>query len=313
MTKVVTLSGGVGGAKLAHGLAMIDDVELSVVVNVGDDFDHLGLHISPDLDTVTYALAGIANPETGWGRANETFNVLAELEALGAPTWFRLGDRDLALHLERTSRLRAGERLTEVTLSICERLGIGAAVLPVTDARVPTRIRTADGELAFQEYFVRLRCEPVVTGFDFYGVDLAAPSAEVEAALSEAEAVVLGPSNPFVSIDPILAIAGVEDAIAAKPAVAVSPIVGGRALKGPAAKMLDELGYDVSAVAVARKYAGLVAGFVIDVQDRELAPDIEDLGFAVLITDTVMTSNDDRLRLAAETLNFALTLPPAAV
>ena len=310
--KVVAVSGGVGGAKLAHGLAMLDSIDLSVIVNTGDDFEHLGLLISPDLDTVTYALADVANPVMGWVRADETIQVFEELERYGAPNWFRLGDRDLALHLERTDRLRRGESLTAVTAGLCERLGVKAAVLPMTDARVPTRVHTSDGPLDFQDYFVRLRCEPVVTGFEFSGIETAAPTPEVEAALAGADAIVFGPSNPFVSIDPILNIAGIREAIAAKPAVAVSPIVGGQAIKGPAAKMLNELGLDVSALAVARKYAGLLQGFVVDTQDAELASEIEAIGFAVLVTDTIMTSDGDRRRLAEECLDFALKLIPSA-
>lgn len=312
--KVVEIAGGVGGAKLAHGLALLgEELDLSIVVNTGDDFEHLGLLISPDIDTVTYALAGIANAATGWGRANETFNVFEELEAIGGDTWFRLGDRDLALHLSRTGRLRRGDRLTEVTAALCRVLGVVPAVLPMTDRAVPTRVQTAEGELDFQDYFVRLRCEPVVTGFRFSGIEEAFPTREVMAALTGARAVLFGPSNPFVSIDPILALQGVRDAIAAKPSVAVSPIVGGAAIKGPAAKMLNELGLDVSALAVARKYAGLIGGFVIDIQDSALQPEIESLGLEVYVTNTIMTDDASRRRLARETLDFALSLEPVAV
>ncbi len=311
--KVVAFSGGVGGAKLARGLSLIgDDVDLSVVVNTGDDFEHLGLLISPDIDTVTYALAGIANAEMGWGRANETFSVFEELGTYEAPTWFRLGDKDLALHLDRTGRLRRGERLTEVTAHICQRLGIKAAILPMTDAPVPTRVLTEDGELDFQDYFVRQRCEPVVKGFHFFGIEDANMTREVRRSLSEADAIVFGPSNPFVSVEPILSLRGMKDAVSSRPAVAISPIVAGTAIKGPAAKMLHELGLDASALAVARKYAGLMRGFVIDTQDASLAPAIESTGLRVLITDTIMTTDDDRRRLAQEALNFALSLSPVA-
>jgi LPPG:FO 2-phospho-L-lactate transferase len=312
MTKVVAISGGVGGAKLAKGLALFSgDVELSVVVNTGDDFEHLGLLISPDIDTVTYALAGIANPEMGWGRADETYNVFNELPRYDAPSWFRLGDKDLALHLERTGRLRRGETLTAVTAAICRKLGIEAAVLPMTDAPVPTRVQMTDGELDFQDYFVRLRCEPVVTGFRFAGIEHASMTDEVRTALNEADAIVFGPSNPFVSVEPILSLAGMRDLVRSKPAVAVSPIVAGAAIKGPAAKMLGELGLDASALAVARKYAGLMQGFVIDAQDAALAPDIEATGLSVLVTDTIMTTDDGRRRLARECVDVALTLRPA--
>jgi len=311
--KVVGLAGGVGGAKLMDGLAMLaPDVSLSVVVNTGDDFEHLGLRICPDLDTVMYTLAGLANPDTGWGLRDESFQALSTLERLGAPSWFRLGDRDLGVHLERTRRLRQGERLTEVTHVICGRLSVGPAVLPMTDTAVATKVQTHDGELDFQDYFVRLRCEPVVTGFRFAGIEDASPSSEVLQALDHAEAIVFGPSNPFVSIAPILALAGIRERIAARPAVAVSPIVGGQAIKGPAAKMLGELGLDASAVAVAKKYGGLIRGFVLDALDRDLAPQVEALGIRVLITNTVMRSPDDRRRLAQETLDFVRNLTPTA-
>ncbi len=309
--KVVALAGGVGGAKLARGLDLLaPDVELAVVVNTGDDFDHLGLHICPDLDTVTYTLAGLANPVTGWGLADESFNVLEVIDRLGGPNWFRLGDRDLALHLERTRRLAEGQRLTEVVRELSWRLGVHATVLPMTDSPVPTKVQTADGELDFQDYFVRLRCEPRVTGFRFAGIEAAQPTDEVIEALSSADAVLFGPSNPFVSIEPILSLDGVRELIARKPAAAVSPIVGGEALKGPAAKMLAELGMDASAVAVAGKYAGLVGGFVIDVQDATQAPAIEALELRTLVTNTVMQDDEDRRRLAREMLDFALTLSP---
>jgi LPPG:FO 2-phospho-L-lactate transferase len=311
--KVVAISGGVGGAKLARGLSLLgDDIELSVVVNTGDDFEHLGLLISPDIDTVTYALAGLSDPEMGWGRANESYNVFAELGTYQAPTWFRLGDKDLALHLDRTGRLRRGERLTEVTAHICQRLGIKAAVLPMTDAPVPTRVQTEDGELDFQDYFVRQRCEPVVKGFHFFGIEDATISREVRQAMTEADVIVFGPSNPFVSIDPILSLKGMRDLVSSKPAVAISPIVAGAAIKGPAAKMLHELGLDATALAVARKYAGLMRGFIIDTQDEALAAAIESTGLRVMATDTVMTSDDDRSRLAREALELALSLNPVA-
>jgi LPPG:FO 2-phospho-L-lactate transferase len=311
--KVAGLAGGVGGAKLMDGLAMLSpDVDLAVIVNTGDDFEHLGLRICPDLDTVVYTLAGLANPETGWGLVDESFQALSTLERLGAPSWFRLGDRDLGLHLERTRRLRLGERLTEITRSICASLGVRATVLPMTDDPVATKVQTRDGELDFQDYFVRLRCEPVVRGFRFDGIDAAAASKEALHALEETDAVIFGPSNPFVSIAPILGLRGVRERVAAKPAVAVSPIVGGKAIKGPAAKMLLELGLDASPVAVARRYAGVIGGFVLDNEDKASAAQIESLGMRVLVTDTVMRSTADRQRLAQETLDFARTLKAVA-
>jgi len=310
--RVVALAGGVGGAKLAHGLAMaLAPQDLAVIVNTGDDFDHLGLRICPDVDTVTYTLAGIANPETGWGIAGDTFEFLAASGRLGAPSWFRIGDRDLATHVERTRRLAAGQSLTEATRAVAAALDARHPVLPMSDDPVRTLVETDEGTLEFQEYFVARGCEPRVTGFRFAGVDSAQPSQEAVAALSAAELVVLCPSNPFVSLGPILALAGVKDLIAARPAIAVSPIVGGEALKGPAAKMLLELGLDVSAEAVARLYQGLVGGFVLDKLDGRQEPAVAALGMNTLVTDTVMRSDSGRRRLADAVLAFAGGVKPA--
>jgi LPPG:FO 2-phospho-L-lactate transferase len=304
-SKVVGLAGGVGGAKLAHGLAQcLPPAALTVIVNTGDDFEHVGLHISPDLDTVMYTLAGLANPETGWGQAGETWSFLAALGALGGETWFRLGDRDLATHIERTRRLRAGETLTQVTRALCAALGVGPRVLPMTDDPLRTMVQTDEGELEFQEYFVHRQCRPRVSGFRFEGEGAAQAGAEVLAALDEADLIVFCPSNPFVSIGPILALPGVRQRLAKGRAVAVSPIVGGQALKGPAGKMLGELGLEVSALAVARQYAGLARGFVLDAVDADLRPAVAALGFEVLVTDTVMRSDADRARLARDVLEF---------
>ncbi len=299
----VALAGGVGGAKLAHGLALVLPPEtLTVIVNTGDDFEHLGLTICPDLDTVTYTLAGLANPETGWGRSAETWTVLDELRRLGGPDWFRLGDRDLALHLERTRRLRAGQSLTAVTEAVTRGLGVAVRVLPMSDDPVRTMVFTDEGELAFQDYFVRRRCEPVVRALRFEGAERAAPSAAVRAALAAADRVILCPSNPFLSIDPILALPGMRSALQDKPVIAVTPIVGGQAIKGPAAKLLRELGRDVSAEAVADYYASLADVFVLDQIDAALAPAIERLGLHVLVTDTLMPTREARARLARELL-----------
>jgi LPPG:FO 2-phospho-L-lactate transferase len=306
--RVVALAGGVGGARLAHGLAQILPPEqLTVIVNTADDFEHLGLAISPDLDTVMYNLAGLANPETGWGLAGDTFEFLCALERIGGATWFRIGDRDLATHVERSRRLWAGESLTEITRALCASLGVGPAVLPMSDEWVRTMVQTPDGELEFQEYFVRLRCEPAVTGFRFQGLADANPAPGVLEALDAAEAIVICPSNPFVSIDPILGLAGVREAMqsGARPVVAVSPIVGGQAVKGPAAKMLAELGLEVSARTVARHYDGLTNAFVLDLADEAFRPDLEADGLRVLATDTIMGSQPDRARLAREVLDFA--------
>jgi LPPG:FO 2-phospho-L-lactate transferase len=312
---VVALSGGIGGAKLALGLYReLPPEALTVVCNTGDDFEHLGLAISPDLDTVLYTLAGIANPETGWGRAGETWSFMQALRELGGETWFRLGDRDLAIHVERTRRLAAGEALSAISLGFCRRFGVRARVLPVSDQPVRTIVRTAGGPLPFQRYFVEQRCAPAVTGFAFEGADAARPLPAIEAALAstELEAVVICPSNPFISIDPILAVPGVRSAIAACPApvVAVSPIIGGRAVKGPTAKMMAELGLPSHVRTVAEHYAGLLDGFVLDSAD---AQETEKLNVPCLVARTLMTSEADKRRLAAETLAFAGRLRGSAV
>jgi len=313
--RCLALSGGVGGAKLVLGLSRaIDGDRLLVVANTGDDFEHLGLHVAPDLDTVMYNLAGLANPTTGWGREHETWSFLEALEELGGETWFRLGDRDLAVHVERTRRLREGATLSEVTAALCRRLGVAPRVAPMSDQSVRTMVDTEGGELAFQHYFVRDRCEPAVTGFRFAGIEHARPSHAFAAALADPalEAIVICPSNPFVSVDPMLALDGVEAALraAAAPVIAVSPIIAGAALKGPAAKMMRELRFPVTAVEVARHYTrrDLIDGFVLDRQDEALAEEVAALGVAVRVTDTVMVSLDDRERLAREVLDLGRDL-----
>jgi len=302
--KVVALAGGVGGAKLVDGLAaVLPSQDLTVVVNTGDDFEHLGLSISPDLDTVLYTLAGVAHPETGWGRADESWAFLETFETLGGPTWFRLGDRDLALHMERTRRLRQGETLTQVTAALSRRLDIPVQILPMSDDPVRTIVHTEEGQLAFQEYFVARACEPVVQSFEFRGSEAAAPAPGILEALEVADVVIFCPSNPWVSLDPILAVPGIGEAVGAKPTLAISPIVGGQALKGPAAKMYKELGVEPSALAVARHYSALDA-FVIDSADAESMEAIRALGVQPLVTNTVMDSNQARRRLAQEVLEF---------
>ncbi|MCS6907305.1 MAG: 2-phospho-L-lactate transferase [Anaerolineales bacterium] len=304
--KVVALAGGVGGAKLADGLARcLAPQELTLVVNTGDDFLHFGLKICPDLDTVCYTLAGLANPETGWGRAGETWNTLRALEALGAPTWFQLGDQDLATHLERTRRLAEGETLSEVTRFFCQQWGIRHRVLPMSDQPVRTIVETDIGDLPFQEYFVKYRFEPSVRGFRFEGIAQATAAPGVLEALADCDVVIFCPSNPWVSIDPILAVPGVREALLRARVVAVSPIVGGRALKGPAAKMFAEIGIPPSAQAVALHYGSLLKGFVYDRADVAEEPAVRSLGLRTLVTDTVMRSPADRRRLAEEILDFA--------
>jgi LPPG:FO 2-phospho-L-lactate transferase len=284
--------------------------ELSMVVNTADDFDLWGLHICPDLDTVMYTLAGISNPETGWGIVDESFETLNMLERYGEETWFRLGDRDLATHILRTSRMRSGETLTEVTAGLSAVLGVDSAVLPMSDDPVFTVLETAEGRLEFQEYFVRRGQRDEVLAIELRGIQDARPTERVLAAISGADAIVLCPSNPVVSVGPILALPGMKEALTSSsaPKVAVSPIVGGRALKGPADRMLASLGHEVSAAGVARMYAGLVGGMVIDRTDEEERAGIEALGMRVLVTQSVMRDAEDRARLASETLEFSAGL-----
>jgi len=305
--RVVALAGGVGGAKLAAGLQeALPAGELAVVVNTADDFELWGLHISPDLDTVMYTLAGLANPETGWGVRGDTFASLEMLGRYGEDTWFRLGDRDLATHILRTARLREGRTPTEVAASLAGALGVPSRLLPMCDERVRTVVQTPEGTLEFQEYFVRRGQRDEVLAVRFRGVEAARPTPAVREALAAAELVVFCPSNPVVSIGPILEVPGMREALAASPApkVAVSPIVGGRALKGPADRMMFSLGHEPSARGVARMYGGLVDGMVVDRADGGERPDVEGLGMEVLVTGTVMRDAADRARLAREVLEF---------
>lgn len=304
---VMALSGGIGGAKLVLGLSRILPVgRLMVVANTADDFHHLGLAISPDIDTLTYTLAGLNNSETGWGRRDETWTFMAALRALGGETWFQLGDGDLAIHVERTRRLEAGETLSQVTEDFCRRLGVGAKVLPMSDDRVRTRLRTREGWLDFQDYFVRQRCAPTVLELAFEGRLAARPQREVMAALRDPtlRAVIICPSNPFISIDPILAVPGLRQAVGRCPApvVAVAPIIGDRAIKGPTAKMMSELGVAVTAASVARHYGEILDGYVVDHSDvgQVFLPDLEVQGAAIL-----METLADREGLARETVAFA--------
>ncbi|KAA3647104.1 MAG: 2-phospho-L-lactate transferase [Chloroflexi bacterium] len=303
--KVVALAGGVGGAKLAHGLALAMPSEnLTIVVNTGDDFEHFGLKISPDLDTVCYTLAGLANPETGWGRVDESWNAMDSVSQLGGANWFNLGDRDLGTHLERTRRLNLGHSLSQITTDFCEAWGIAAKVLPMSDDTVPTIVITDEGELPFQEYFVARRCEPQVSAFRFEGVEQAAPVPGILEAIEATDVVIFCPSNPWVSIDPILALPGLRKAMADKPVVAVSPIIGGQAVKGPAAKMYTELGIEPSALAVAQHYQNELSGFVFDSVDERYYSEIESTDIQPLVTNTLMKSVEDRQHLAEEVLRF---------
>ncbi len=303
--KVVALAGGVGGAKLADGLAQaLPPQDLTIIVNTGDDFEHLGLYIAPDLDTVCYTLAGLANPETGWGRAGESWQAISNLETLGGPTWFRLGDQDLATHLERTRLLKEGLPLSAITQRFCTAWSVKPCVLPMSDDSVRTIVRTDEGDLAFQEYFVHRRCEPSVRGFEFRGAKAASPAPGVIEALDAADVIVFCPSNPWVSIGPILSIRGVKEAVQSKPTIAVSPIIGGAAVRGPAAKMYAEMGITPSALAVAQQYHGITKGFVIDEVDAQLADTIARYDMWVLATHTLMKTTQDRRQLAEDVLNF---------
>ncbi len=307
---IIALSGGVGGAKLALGLArVLPPEELLVVVNTGDDFEHLGLSISPDIDTVTYTLAGVANRELGWGRHDDTWSFMATMETLGGETWFRLGDRDVALHVERTRRLRAGETLSEVTADFCRRMGIRSRVVPMSDDPVRTRLRTGEGWLDFQEYFVHRRCEPVVHELLFQGAGAARAHPEFLAALADPslQAIVICPSNPFISVEPILAIPGVRQAMVDSPVpiIAVSPIIAGQAVKGPTAKMMKELGLDPSAGTVAHRYHDLLDGYVIDHADMS---EVVSIDARVTLAQTLMRTMEDREALARTVLDAAAVL-----
>ncbi len=307
MSCVVALSGGIGGAKLALGLARVLPAdELVIVANTGDDFEHLGLRISPDIDTLIYTLADVANPETGWGRRDETWSFMQALGEVGGETWFRLGDRDLATHVERTRRLWAGETLSEVTADLARRLGVRPTILPMSDDTVSTRVGTEEGWLDFQDYFVRLQCRPVVREIAFQGAATAKAQPDFLEVLRRPDlrAVVICPSNPFISVEPILSLPGVSDALmrCAAPVLAVSPIIGGRAVKGPTAKMMAELGLDVTAAAVARRYGTLLDGYILDHADADLAIEIE---ASVFLAETMMTTLEHREVLARTVLAAA--------
>jgi LPPG:FO 2-phospho-L-lactate transferase len=311
--RYTVLSGGIGGAKLVLGFsAVVTGDELTVIANTGDDFEHFGLTISPDLDTLMYTLAGEVNPETGWGRRGETWQFMDALEALGGETWFRLGDRDLATHVERTHRRAQGQTLTDITAALCERFGVGARILPMADQTVRTRVKTDRGMLDFQHYFVRDRAVPRVLALEYAGAAAAMPTAAALDAFQSADldAVVIAPSNPYLSIDPILAIPALRDAIrvAAAPVLAVSPIVSGAAIKGPTAKIMSELGLEVSALSVARHYRDLLDGFILDTADRDMAGQIENLGLKVAVCDTIMKSMEDKVRLAKAVIEFARSI-----
>ncbi|MES2492928.1 MAG: 2-phospho-L-lactate transferase [Pseudomonadota bacterium] len=307
MPHVVALCGGVGGAKLAFGLAQVLPPEaLTIIVNTGDDFEHLGLHISPDIDTVLYTLAGLSDPVRGWGLAGETWHFMDALGRIGGAQWFLLGDRDLATHIERTRRLRGAESLSDVTAVLARALGIAHAVVPMSDDSVRTIVGTATGEMEFQRYFVAERCAPEVTAMRFAGADAAriAPGAAAALARADLGAVIICPSNPYLSIDPILAVPGMRAALAActAPVVAISPLVGGQAIKGPTAKLMLELGIKPGVAAIAAHYAGVAQRLVIDHADADQAPAV---GLPTLVAQTVMKNDADRIDLARTVLEWA--------
>jgi LPPG:FO 2-phospho-L-lactate transferase len=306
---ILVLCGGIGGAKLCLGLQRVLAPQTQVViVNTGDDFEHLGLAISPDIDTTLYTLAGLANPELGWGRRDETWTFMRVLETLGGPTWFKLGDGDLALHIERTRRLASGESLTAITADVAGRLGITSHIIPMSDDPVRTVVATADGVLGFQEYFVRERCAPAVKGLAFEGAESARLSLAARQALrASPRAIVIAPSNPYLSIDPILAVPGMRTALRAPgvPIIAVTPIIGDAAVKGPTAKIMRELGIVPSPLSVIEHYRELIDGFVLDVHDAALAGQV---AVPVQVCDTLMVTIEDRERVARAVLELASTL-----
>jgi LPPG:FO 2-phospho-L-lactate transferase len=299
--KIAALAGGVGASKFLLGLSTVQPPEqITIIANTGDDIELLGLRISPDIDTVTYTLAGVINEATGWGLADDTFECLNWLSRYGEARWFNLGDRDLATHIYRTHQLRQGRSLTEATDHIRRSFGVRSTILPMTDAYMPTRVVTDEGEMHFQEYFVRRRCEPRVNQIRFDGDESARPAPGVVNAILDADAVIVCPSNPFISIGPVLAVPGILDALKKTRAevIAITPIIGGRALKGPAADMLRDLGHEVSARGVALVYQDFVDVFVLDELDATIEPDIKELGMRVVVTNTVMSTLEDKQRLA---------------
>ena len=311
--RYLAITGGIGGAKLALGLSKILSAdELAFVVNTGDDFEHIGLHISPDVDTLIYTLAGLNNPDTGWGRRDESWQFMSALADLGGETWFRLGDKDLAMNVERSRRLQEGESLSEVTASLAESLGVSHTILPMSNEPVRTLVHTEDGPMEFQHYFVRERCKPAVNGFEYRGATEAQinPAIEKWLASQHLAGIILCPSNPFISIDPILSLPTLRDALrnASVPVIAVSPIIGGKSLKGPLAKMMAEMSLPRRASWFASHYRDFVDGLLIDSTDGALATDIEAMDVRACVADIVMDSLDDRVRLAKTSLEFADTL-----
>jgi LPPG:FO 2-phospho-L-lactate transferase len=304
---IVALAGGVGGAKLVDGFAQVlQPDQLTIIVNTADDFLHLGLRISPDIDTICYTLAGIANPETGWGQINETWNVLQRIKAMGLPDWFQIGDKDLATHLARSMWLNEGRTLSQITQHFCGLWGVRVKILPMSDDFVQTLVSTNEGDFEFQEYFVHRNCEPVVSGFNFEGVESSHPAHGVLEAIEKCDVVVICPSNPWVSIDPILSVPKIKLALSNHLVIAVSPIIGNKAIKGPAAKMFSELGIQPSALAVAQHYSSLIHTLVIDNSDNNLALEINNLDIHPFLTNVLMRDRSDRGRLANEIIEYII-------
>jgi LPPG:FO 2-phospho-L-lactate transferase len=309
--KIAALAGGVGGAKFLLGLSRVmDPTDITIIANTGDDIVLHGLHISPDPDIITYTLAGVVNPETGWGFKDESFRVLEQLAAYGAPTWFRLGDRDLATHILRTAMLAKGARLSDVAETIRVSLGVAAKILPMSDDPVPTFLETDEGRMHLQDYFVRRRCEPRVRAIEFSNVAIAQPAPGVLAALAEADAIVICPSNPLISIGPILAVSGIADALRARRerVLSIAPLVGGKSLKGPTDRMMGELGHEVSVRGVAKLYREVCGTLVIDPDDADSRAGVEELGVKTIVCPTIMQTLQDKERMARDVLAVATKL-----
>jgi LPPG:FO 2-phospho-L-lactate transferase len=305
--KAVALAGGIGASKFLAGLvAVLPPEQVTIIVNTGDDFQWMGLYICPDLDTVTYTLAGLANPETGWGILGDTFHALERLQILGCDTWFKLGDRDLATHIYRSQKIREGNTLAQVTGDISRKSGIRSVILPMTNSYVPTEIQTDEGTLAFQDYFVRRRCEPRVEAFLYRTIENSSAAPGVIEAVRAAEVVFICPSNPYISIGPILAVPGIREALHETNAriAAITPIIAGQAIKGPTARMLREMGQDVSAVSVARMYSDFVDLFVLDQRDAGLLPGVASLGLQVRLADTLMDDHRSKTDLARKVVEM---------
>jgi LPPG:FO 2-phospho-L-lactate transferase len=309
---ITALAGGVGASKLLDGLSRVaPPEEISIVVNTGDDIEMFGLYIAPDLDIVTYTLAGVVNRENGWGLAGDTFNCLEQLLSYtGTERWFNLGDRDLAAHIFRAQLMRQGRSLSEIAERLRKALGVKSRILPMTDTHTPTTIITDEGEMHFQEYLVKRRAQPKVAGIRFENIESAKPAPGIEEVIRRSDAIIICPSNPLISIGPILAVPGLRDMLqAAKaPVVAISPVVGGASLKGPTDRMLADLGMQVSAAQVARLYSDIADVFILDIQDEAAKPEIERLGLKVFVTDTVMSGLEEKIKLAKFTLEISCGL-----